>query len=242
MYPDTDSCPVEISRFKNLSAVVDVIFNPLCTNLVINAREMGVPSEGGLYMLVAQAVAASELFISHQYPAETVEEIYKDILLSKKNIVLTGMPSSGKSTVGRILAEKTGRTFYDLDSEIVSSSGMEITEIFEKYGEKHFRDLESESAKRISALSGVVISCGGGTVLRKENVDALKRNGVIFFIDRPLDQLVPTSDRPLALDGDAIKKRYDERIDTYISTCDFRVPVKGDAVSVAEEIGKEFFK
>lgn len=242
MYPDTDSCPVDISRFKNLSAVVDVIFNPLCTNLVINAREMGVPAEGGLYMLVAQAVAASELFISHQYPAKTVEEIYKDILLSKKNIVLTGMPASGKSTVGRILAEKTGRTFYDLDSEIVSSSGLEITEIFEKYGEKHFRDLESESAKRISALSGVVISCGGGTVLRKENVDALKRNGVIFFIDRPLEQLVPTSDRPLALDGDAIKKRYDERIDTYISTCDFRVPVKGDAVSVAEEIGKEFFK
>ena len=78
--------------------------------------------------------------------------------------------------------------------------------------------------------------------MRKENVDALKRNGVIFFIDRPLEQLVPTSDRPLALDGDAIKKRYDERIDTYISTCDFRVPVKGDAVSVAEEIGKEFFK
>lgn len=242
MYPACDSCPVDITRFPNLSAVIDVIFNPLSTNLVMNARERGIPSEGGLYMLVAQAVAASELFISHKYPENTVEEIYKDILLSKKNIVLTGMPGSGKSTVGQILSDLTGRKVYDLDTEIVARAGMEITEIFEKYGEKHFRDLETEVTKSISALSGVIISCGGGTVLREENVRALRRNGVIFFVDRPLEQLIPTADRPLALDAEAIKKRYDERIDTYISTCDIRVPVNGDAYSVADKIRKEFFK
>ncbi len=242
MYPECDKCPVDISRFPNLSAVVDVIFNPLSTNLVLSARDKGIPAEGGLYMLVAQAVAASEIFISHKYPENTVEEIYNDILLSKKNIVLTGMPGCGKSTVGQILSQMTGRKVYDLDKEIVSRAGMEITEIFEKYGEKHFRDIETEVTKSVSALSGIIISCGGGTVLREENVLSLRRNGVIFFVDRPLSQLIPTADRPLAADVDAIKKRYDERKDTYISTCDKRIPVTGDAYSVADEIRKEFFK
>lgn len=242
MYPACDACPVDITRFPNLSAVIDAVFNPLSTDLVLSARDRGIPAEGGLYMLVAQAVAASELFISRKYPENTVDEIYKDILLSKKNIVLTGMPGCGKTTVGKLLSKMTGRKVYDLDKEIVSRAGMEITEIFEKYGEKHFRDIETEVTKEISALSGVIISCGGGTVLREENVRALRRNGIIFFVDRPLEQLIPTADRPLAADAEAIKKRYSERIDTYISTCDKRVPVLGDAYQTADEIRKEFLK
>lgn len=242
MYPDCENTPVCLDKFTNLSAVTDVIFNPLSTDLVLAARGKGIPAEGGLYMLVAQAVAASEHFASVTYPPDTVDEIYKKILLSKRNIVLTGMPGSGKTTVGKLLAEKTGKRFVDIDAEIVSAAGCEITEIFAKHGEEYFRNIETDITKKISALSGVIISCGGGTVLRDENVHALRRNGMLFFIDRPLSQLIPTSDRPLASNEEAIKKRYYERIDRYISTCDIRVPVKGKARTVAEYIRKEFYK
>lgn len=240
MYPECEKSPLCLEKFIRLSAVVDVIFNPISTVLVLDAREKGISAEGGLYMLVAQAVAASEHFASVTYPADTVDNIYRKILNSKQNIVLTGMPGSGKSTVGKILAESMGRQLYDIDSEIVSYTGMEITQIFARYGEAGFRDIETEITKKLSALSGVIISCGGGTVLRDENINALRRNGVIFFIDRPLSQLIPTADRPLASDVEAIKTRYNERIDRYISTCDVRIPVEGDAQTVAVRIRKEF--
>ena len=240
MFPECDAAPVDINAFPNLQGVVDVVFNPISTNLVLSAQAKGIPAMGGLYMLVYQAVAASELFANVKYEESIIENIYKELKSSKQNIVLTGMPGCGKSTVGRLLAEKTGREFYDIDTEIVKQAGMEITEIFEARGEKAFRDMETETAKRLSTLSGVVISCGGGTVLRDENVNALRRNGVICFIDRPLNELVPTEDRPLALSKADIEKRYNERIDRYISTCHIRIPVEGDANSVAQKIGKEF--
>ena len=240
MFPECDAAPVDINAFPNLQGVVDVVFNPISTNLVLSAQAKGIPAMGGLYMLVYQAVAASELFANVKYEESIIENIYKELKSSKQNIVLTGMPGCGKSTVGRLLAEKTGREFYDIDTEIVKQAGMEITEIFEARGEKAFRDMETETAKRLSTLSGVVISCGGGTVLRDENVNALRRNGVICFIDRPLNELIPTEDRPLALSKADIEKRYNERIDRYISTCHIRIPVEGDANSVAQKIGKEF--
>lgn len=240
MFPKCDASPVDIDAFPNLCGVVDAVFNPISTELVVSARNKGISANGGLYMLVCQAVAASELFADVKYDESIIENIYKELKASKQNIVLTGMPGSGKTTVGRLLAEKTGRDFYDIDAEIVKQTGMEITEIFKTRGEKRFRDTETETAKNLSALSGAVISCGGGTVLRDENVNALRRNGVIFFIDRPLEQLVPTEDRPLALSRADIEKRYNERIDRYVSACDIRVTVEGDAESVAQKIGKEF--
>ena len=240
MFPECDAAPVDINAFPNLQGVVDVVFNPISTNLVLSAQAKGIPAMGGLYMLVYQAVVASELFANVKYEESIIENIYKELNASKQNIVLTGMPGCGKSTVGRLLARETGREFYDIDEEIVKQTGMEITEIFKTRGENAFRDMETETAKRLSTLSGVVISCGGGTVLRDENVNALRRNGVICFIDRPLNELVPTEDRPLALSKADIEKRYNERIDRYISTCHIRIPVEGDANSVAQKIGKEF--
>ncbi len=240
MFPECDNTPINIDAFPNLCAVVDAVFNPLSTELVLSARKKGIPAEGGLYMLVYQAVAASELFASLKYDETVIESIYNELKSSKQNIVLTGMPGCGKSTVGKLIADKLNREFYDIDKEIVKEAGTEITEIFAAKGETAFRDMETAVTKRLSALSGVVISCGGGTVLRDENVNALRRNGIIYFIDRPLDQLVPTEDRPLASSREAVEKRYNERINTYISTCHKRIAVNGDAVSVAENIGKDF--
>ncbi len=242
MYPNPDGCPIDINKFSDLCGVIDAVFNPLCTDLVLKAKEKNIPAAGGLYMLVHQAVEASRLFTSTVYPESTGDDIYKQLLKSKQNIVLTGMPSSGKSTVGALIAKNLSRPFYDVDKEIVAQTGMSVSDIFEKCGEKGFRDIEAQVTLRLSSLSGVVISCGGGTVLRKENVNALKRNGVIFFIDRPLSQLVPTADRPLALNADAVKQRYNERIDIYISTCHKRISVEGDALWVAQQIEKEFYK
>ncbi len=227
MYPNIIPSPIDISMFKNLSGVVDVIFNPLKTSLVMKAEELNIPCCTGLYMLVSQAVAASGHFLNKSVDDDITEKVYREIRAEKSNIVLTGMPSSGKSTVGKIIAEKTGRVFIDTDEEIVKSEGCEISEIFKCHGEEYFRDVESKIIKEISEkTSGAVISTGGGAILKSENITNLKRNGTIFFIDRPLNMLIPTSDRPLSSDEKSLKKRYNERIDIYNSTAD--VIIKND--------------
>ena len=202
--------------------------------------ERGIAAEGGLYMLVAQAVRASEIFIGKEYPGAALEAVFNKIFSEKGNAVLIGMPASGKSTVGKILAEALGREFIDTDDMIVEKAGMPIKEIFEKFGEKYFRDLESECVKEASARSSVVIATGGGVPLRLENVKALRENGKIFFLDRPLENLIPTDSRPLASDREAIRKRYEERYDIYCRSCDERIDASSDAQSVAEKI-LEFF-
>ena len=245
MYPYADGneeradTPVDVSRFPALCGVVDAVYNPLRTNLILDARERGIPSEGGLYMLVAQAVRASEIFLNTVYPDDVCERVYRKILRSKENIVLCGMPSSGKSTVGKILAEKLSMNFVDTDDVIVGMAKRPIPEIFKAEGEKVFRDIESEAVRAVSEQSGCVIATGGGAILRDENVRRLKRNGVIFFLDRPLNDLMPTSDRPLASDREAIEKRYNERYPRYNSVADIVIAVDTDACGVADKIIKE---
>ena len=170
---------------------------------------------------------------------EACENVYKKILMSKENIVLCGMPSSGKSTVGKILAEKLSMGFVDTDDVIVDTVKCPITEIFRESGEKVFRDIESEAVCDVSALSGHVIATGGGAILRDENVRRLRRNGRLFFLDRPLNDLIPTSDRPLASDREAIEKRYKERYPRYNAVADIVVAVDTDADGVADKIIKE---
>ena len=150
------------------------------------------------------------------------------------------MPACGKSTVGKLLAAKLGRTFCDLDEEIVKLAGMPIPEIFATKGEAAFRDLEAQAAAQASLHGSLVIATGGGAILRDDNVTALKRNGRLYFIDRPLEQLLPTEDRPLASSAEAIRRRYEERYDRYCSVADVRIPVPGDAELVAQTIEKEF--
>ncbi len=236
MFPNIFDNSLDISRFPDLSGVIDAVYNPLRTPLISAALERGISAEGGLYMLVAQAVRASEIFLDKTYPENTLDKVFDKILQEKENVVLTGMPASGKSTVGVMLAEELGREFIDTDDMITEKAGMQITDIFSKYGEKYFRDLEEECVKAASARSSVVIATGGGVPLRESNVRALKQNGKLFFIDRPLESLVPTSSRPLSSDRASIEKRYNERYGLYLETCDERVDARCDAQAVAERI------
>ena len=225
MFPSIHAKPIDIDRFPKLIGVADAIYNPLRSQLVSHAMKKGIPAIGGLYMLVAQAALASEKFIDQPTSDETIERVYKQVLKSKENIVLTGMPGCGKTTIGRRVAAALGRTFIDTDDAIVKRIGMSIPEYFEKYGEAAFRDVESAViAEEIAPLTAAVIATGGGAVLRQENVENLKRNGTILFLDRPLEQIRPTASRPLSSDRKALEQRYKERYPIYTSTCDLRMP------------------
>ena len=241
MYPNTEATPVDISRLSNLSGVIDAIYNPLRTQLVLDARKRNIPAEGGLYMLVAQAVRASELFLDCIYEPDTAERIYFELFKKTENIVLAGMPGAGKSTVGKLLASQMERAFFDLDEEIVRVAGCSIPESFAIDGEPAFRNLETRVLRDVlSNQKNIVLATGGGAILRDENIDLLRRNGKIYFIDRPLRELLPTEDRPLASSKEDICKRYGERYERYCATADCRIDGDGSVKEVAERIRKEF--
>jgi len=223
MYPDVASKPIDLSAFAKLQGVIDAVYNPLCTNLVLDARARGVRAEGGLYMLVMQAVAAVEHFLDIQIPKETADRVFAKVYASKENIVLTGMPGSGKSTVGRLL-HIDGYTFVDTDAELERRCGCKIKDLIADKGEAYFRDLESAVIRDVSAVSGQIISTGGGAILRAENVRALKQNGRLFFLHADCSRLRATEDRPLSDTEDKLKTLYDERRALYLSTADVVVP------------------
>ncbi len=235
MYPDNFSSPVDVSLFKNLAGVTDVVYNPIKTRLCLECENSGVPCECGLYMLVSQAVLGCEYFTEKKLDREKLtDEIFESIKKEKQNIVLIGMPGSGKSTVGKTLGEKTGRDFVDTDEMIVSKHG-DISSIFAKKGERYFRDIEAEAVREASLRSGVIIATGGGAVLRRENIEALRQNGVLFFLNRPLCDIVPTDDRPLSSDYKALKKRFEERYAIYLSSADYEIHIDGN---VENAVGK----
>ncbi len=242
MFPNADVSPLDLSFFKNLSGVADAVYNPLSTHLICQARKRGIPAEGGLYMLVAQAVRASEIFMDTAYDDALLEKIYKRILSQKQSIVLIGMPACGKTTVGKRIAQKLGRPFTDTDELVVLTSGESIPDIFSKYGEKEFRRRESAAIKHASTLVGNVIATGGGAVLNQSNVSNLMQNGHVFFLDRSLELLLPTEDRPLGSTKEAIEKRYHERYDIYCASCHTRIDGDGDIEAVANTIIEEFLK
>ncbi len=237
MFPDCDGIPIDISAFSKLEGVVDAVYNPLRTNLVLTAKERGIKAEGGLYMLVMQAVVAVEKFLDTEIEKAVADNVFADILASKESIVLTGMPGSGKSTVGKLI-NIDSFSFTDTDEEIEKRCGCPIKELINSKGEKHFRDLETQVIKEISSKGGQIISTGGGSILRKENVDYLKRNGKIFFINANPKRLCPTDSRPLSDTFDKLKKLYDERIDIYKGTADAVVPDMNTPQEEAEFILK----
>ena len=243
MYPNPDASPAELARLPMLEGVVDAIYNPLRTKLVLEARARGIAAEGGLYMLIAQAVRACEIFLDKKFDADTCARVFDAIAAEKENLVLVGMPASGKSTVGRLLAEALDRRFYDMDTCIEARAGKSIPEIFANEGEVAFRDLETQVLKEeLAQRNGLVIATGGGAILRDENVEALRQNGRLYFLDRPLKDLIPTSDRPLASSVEAIRRRYEERYDRYCAVADLRVDGGGTPEEVAESVRKDFVR
>jgi len=236
MFPRPAEQPLSLESFTRLEGVADAIYNPLRSRLVLDAHSRGIPAEGGLYMLVAQAVRASELFLNTSYPDDLTDQIYDRILRRKENLVLIGMPGSGKSAVGKILTETTGKPLADTDQLIVEKAGKSIPEIFQEDGEPAFRDLESEIIRELSLQGGQVISTGGGAVLRPENVTLLRQNGRLFWLDRDPDSLVPTDDRPLADTAAKMKQLYQEREPVYRASADMIIPVFGTPEDTASLI------
>ncbi len=231
MYPNENCAPLDIDGFSALEGVVDAIYNPLRTKLISDARARQIRAAGGLYMLAAQAARAAELFTGDCNMMQKTEKAYCSILKNKQNIVLVGMPGSGKSTLGRMLAKKTGKAFYDSDSEIEKQTGMCIPDYFSKYGEDGFRAIETDVIKRLSLLGGIVIATGGGAVIRSENIDSLAKNGIIVYLDRPISDIKITSNRPLTRSVDDLKKKYYERHEMYEKSADITVMVKGSEKS-----------
>ncbi len=243
MYPNdgTGLCPVDLSAFKNLSGVFDVIFHPLRTELVTEAEKTGVPAVGGLYMLASQAVYAKAHFLGEDASDADKEKAYKSVLTDIRNIVLIGMPSSGKTTIGTALAEKLKKQYADTDAIITERIGCSIAEFFAEKGEAEFRKTETEVISELKEGKGLVISTGGGAVLKPENVAALKKNGYLIWLDRSLENLQATEDRPLSKDTEKLKKVYNERYEIYKNAADIRIPADGTASEVlklaAERIG-----
>lgn len=242
MFPKQDGRPIDISAFPKLEGVIDAIYNPLRTNLILDAQERGIPAEGGLYMLSAQAVHASAVFLDIPLDESLVDKAFKSVKNDKQSIVLIGMPSSGKTTVGRILAEKCGKQLADTDEYIVRKIGMPISDFFAKHGEAEFRKIEKETVAELSATGGRIIATGGGAVLDAENVRALKQNGVLVFLDRRPENLIATDDRPLASRRSALEKLYAERYDIYCAAAELHIDANTTPEAEADAILKELAK
>ena len=228
MYPNIGEAAIDIGKFPKLSGVVDAVYNPLNSALICEAKERGIPAAGGLYMLVSQAVFAAEKFTGTEIPQTETERVFNKLLLSKRNLVLIGMPGCGKTTIGKRIAQELNMEFCDSDDGIVKKAGISISEFFEKYGEKDFRLLESEVIAQLSLKQNQVIATGGGAILNKRNIDLLKENGIVIFIDRPLEQLVTTDDRPLSSNRELLERRYNERYHIYCSLADCIVEADKD--------------
>ena len=239
MYPRCGEAPIDLTHFPGLEGVVDAVYNPLRTRLVQAGQERGVPAEGGLYMLAGQGVCASAIFLGKEFDPALTEGVYRAILGRKQNIVLIGMPSCGKTTVGRLLAERCGRRLIDTDEKIVERLGEPIADFMARNVEAAFRDVEQEVVAGVADESGCVIATGGGAVLRQENLRLLRQNGLLVFLDRPLEKLMPTADRPLSASREALERRYRERYGLYVAAADLVVDASGAIEDEVETIRKE---
>ncbi len=240
MYPNIGESAVDVRDFKNLCGVVDAVYNPLRSKLVLDARKEGIPAVGGLCMLVAQGAFAAEKFINEKVSDEKIMSVYKSLVLEKQNIVLVGMPGCGKTTIGKILSNELKMSFVDTDCIITEKTGKTPAELICEKGEKAFREIEADAVKEASKCWGSIIATGGGAVLKEENVSLLKQNGRIYFIDRALEAIIPTEDRPLSKNVELLKERYRERYPIYSSCADFRLRATNDAFENAEKIKEDF--
>ena len=232
MYPNCGVSPVDIADFPQLRGVADIIYNPARTKLLIDCETAGIPCINGLTMLVDQGRRASEIFTGKNIPESTTDGIVAGIARRMENIVFIGMPGCGKSTVGKCIAEKLGRPFYDADAELAARAGRTVPEIIRTDGEDAFRRLETECAAELGKRSGTVIACGGGVVTREENYFLYHQNGIILWLDRPLGEL-PTEGRPIS-QSRSVEALYAERMPKYRKWSDITVSAAETAEKTAE--------
>lgn len=221
MYPNAGVSPVDLDMFPNLEGVLDIIYNPARTKLLLDAAERNIPCENGLWMLVAQAKEAAEWFTDSKISDDVIPDIYNKMCKRMENIVLIGMPGCGKSTVGKLLAHEQNREFVDADAEITKEAGMSIPEIFEKYGEEGFRQIETKVLAKLGQKSCLVIATGGGCVTKAENYPLLHQNGIIYWLKRDISSL-PTDGRPLSQAG-KLEQMYQIRKPLYEKFSDIGV-------------------
>jgi len=229
MYPDNGDTPIEdLSIFKNCRAVIDLIYNPAITELMLQAEKLDIPSYNGLSMLVAQAKRSAELFTRSNIPDDAIEKVSKHIENQTQNIILIGMPGCGKTTTGKELAKNLGRTFADIDEIITERTGKTPADIITKDGEKLFRIIETDILAETCKKSSRIIATGGGVVTKSQNKDIMRQNGILVYLERNLNEL-PTSDRPLSQQK-GLKALAAERIPLYENWCDLKIK-QGDTLT-----------
>ena len=241
MYPRIGNAPIDISMFHECEAVLDVIYNPILTRLCFEAQEMDIKRVNGLEMLIAQAKQSVEFFLDKSIDNQIIDDIYQDMLRERCNIVLIGMPSAGKTTIGKMLENRMQKEFIDLDDIIIEKAGKSIPEIFEESGEAGFRAIETEAAIEVSKLNNKIIATGGGTIKHKVNMDYLRQNGITIFIDRDVDKLISSDpNRPLSKSTDALEKMHAERLPLYQKYAAYVAVNNSDIESTVTEIEEAY--
>lgn len=222
MYPNNGKAPLSLKQFPKLLGVADLIYNPIRTALLLEAKELGIPYCNGLMMLVAQAALSSSRFTGLPLDEARIDEITARLHADETNLILIGMPGCGKSTLGKLLAEEFHREFLDTDELITAKTGRTPAQIITEDGEAAFRTIESAVIAETGALTGKVISTGGGVITREENYAPLAQNGILLFINRD-PSLLPTEGRPLSADSDAVMRLYEQRLPLYRKFCDAEI-------------------
>lgn len=240
MFPDTGISPVDISKFEKCTTVVDLIYNPSKTQIILDAEKCGMKAVNGLAMLVAQAKKACEIFTDNIIEDDVIEKIISRLEITTKNVVLIGMPGCGKSTIGKLLASELNRTYFDTDEEI-TKSGVDIQNTIITAGEEKFREIEHKISASLLNKSGYIISTGGGIVTYQPNEDIIMQNSIVFFIDRDVEKL-STAGRPLSAGGiNKLRELYDSRIDKYTQLADYIIDNNGEIHNSVTQI-KEILK
>lgn len=241
MYPEPAAQPLPLAGFPNLEAVIDVIYNPLRTRLLLEAEALGLHRSNGLPMLVAQAKYARDIFTAAPSPDEVIEQAVRRITADTANIILIGMPGSGKSAVGREIARLSGREFIDTDALIEAEYGSPPAEIINKSGEAYFREREAEAVAQAGKEKSRVIATGGGAVLRQENMTALRQNGFIIYLARAAERLARRG-RPLSAGPGSLETLLAERLPLYERYAGARVDNIGGIETVAQKALEVFYE